>query len=208
MSAEPFEDTPARDDFEILEYQEVYSGFFRMLKYRLRHRLFDGGMSEEHSRELFERGHAAAMLPYDPLRDTVVLLQQFRVGALEDAHGPWLLEIVAGMIEQGEQAEEVVRREAMEEAGCRVGELAFICDYLVSPGGTSERISLYCGLVDSEGLGGIHGLADEHEDIRVDVVPFMQAWQWLSEGRIRSASAIMALQWLYIHRPQLKESTD
>lgn len=190
---------------EILDEQYCYQGFFRMLRYRLRHRLYSGAMSAAVERELFERGHAAALLLYDPQRDSVVLLEQFRIGALEAIGGPWLLEIVAGMIEAGESAEEVVRREAMEEAGCRVGDLIFLCDYLVSPGGTSERISLYCGRVDSRGLGGVHGLEEENEDILVRVVPFAEAWEWLEQGRINSASPIIALQWLKMQRGQLRE---
>lgn len=196
---------PADAAVEILEKKNCYNGFFRMERYTLRHRLFSGEMSRVLERELFERGDAAAVLPYDPQRDEVVLLEQFRIGALEAAGGPWLLEIVAGMIEPGETAEAVVRRESVEEAGCQVTELAFICDYLVSPGGTSERISLYCGRVDSEGVGGLHGLAEESEDILVRTVAFDEAWRWLQRGEINSASAIIALQWLKMQRRALRE---
>ena len=196
---------PEQASVEILDKECSYRGFFRMEKYRLRHTLFRGGMSEPIERELFERGHAAAVLLYDPWRDEVVVLEQFRIGALAAPGGAWLLEIVAGIIEDGEEAEEVVRREAVEEAGATISELVFICDYLVSPGGTSERISLYCGRVDSSHLGGIHGLADEHEDIRVTTVGFETTWQWLQQGVINSASPIIALQWLAMNRPTLRE---
>jgi len=195
---------PSAPRVEVIDRQECYSGFFRMEKYRLRHRLYDGRMSAEIGRELFERGHAAAALLYDPRADKVVVLEQFRIGALEAPGGPWLLEIVAGMIEPGESASQVVRRETLEEAGCTVGELEFICDYLVSPGGTSERISLYCGRVDSEGVGGVHGLDAEDEDILVRTVPFDEAWRWLEQGEINSASPIIALQWLRMHRERLR----
>ena len=187
---------PKGASLEILAREVVYRGFFRMDRFLLRHSLYQGGMCGPLNRELFERGHAAAALLYDPMRDRVVLLEQFRIGALDMPGGPWLLEIVAGMIEPGEQAEEVVRREAVEEAGAVIGALHFICDFLVSPGGTSERISLYCAEVDSDGLGGIHGLTVEHEDIRVAVVSFEEAWQLLQRGEINSASPIIALQWL------------
>ena len=196
---------PEQAGYEILDSETAYQGFFRLERYRLRHRLFAGGMSEPVQRELFERGHAAAVLLYDPQRDAVVLLEQFRIGALQAAGGPWLLEIVAGMIEEGESAAEVVRREAMEEAGARIQHLEFICDYLVSPGGTSETISLYCGLVDSDGLGGIHGLDEEQEDIRVTVVTFDQAWALWQQGQINSASPIIALQWLAMQRETLRQ---
>lgn len=196
---------PEQAGYEILDSETVYQGFFRLERYRLRHRLFAGGMSGPVQRELFERGHAAAVLLYDPQRDAVVLLEQFRIGALQAAGGPWLLEIVAGMIEEGESAAEVVRREALEEAGARIQRLEFICDYLVSPGGTSETISLYCGLVDSDGLGGIHGLEEEQEDIRVTVVTFDQAWALWQQGQINSASPIIALQWLAMQRECLRQ---
>lgn len=195
---------PAAPAVEIVEKQVCYRGFFRMEKYRLRHRLYNGEMSGEIERELFERGHAAAVLLYDPQRDRVVVLEQFRIGALEAEGGPWLLEIVAGMIEPGESAQAVVRREALEESGCHIDELEFICDYLVSPGGTSERISLYCARVDSEGVGGVHGLDAEDEDILVRSVPFDELWQWFQQGQINSASPIIALQWLAMQRPRLR----
>lgn len=197
---------PNRPDVEILERRVGYEGFFRLEVYRLRHRLFAGGMSEPMVRELFERGHAAAVLPYDPVRDEVVLLEQFRIGALEAPGGPWLLEIVAGICQDGEAPEAVVRREAQEEAGCRIHELAFICDYLVSPGGTSERMSLYCGRVDAAGVGGLHGLADEHEDIRVTTARFHDACAGIADGRIDSAAPIIALQWLALNRERLRRA--
>lgn len=197
---------PPGAEVEIVKKEAKYEGFFRMEKYALRHRLYNGGMSKTIERELFERGHAAAVLLYDPQRDAVVILEQFRIGALEVEGGPWLLEIVAGIIEPGESPEEVVRREAMEEAGCRIGELEFICEYLVSPGGTSERISLYCGQVDSAGAVGIHGLESENEDILVRPVAFDELWLWWQQGQINSASPIIALQWLARERGRLRET--
>ena len=196
---------PEHPQVDILEKRECYQGFFRLEKYRLRHRLYGGEMSPIIERELFERGHAAAALLYDPQRDEVVILEQFRIGALGVAGGPWLLEIVAGMIEPGETAEAVVRREALEEAGCPILALESICEYLVSPGGTSECISLYCAIVETEKVGGVHGLAEETEDIRVESVPFDEAWQWFMQGRINSASPIIALQWLAMNRESLRE---
>lgn len=195
---------PAEPLVEVVEQRVCYQGFFRMEHYRLRHRLYDGGMSPVLSRELFERGHAVAVLPYDPLLDRIVLLEQFRIGALAAPGGPWLLEIVAGIIEEGETTADVARREMQEEAGCPLLALEPICDYLVSPGGTSERINLYCGRVDAAGVGGIHGLASEGEDIRVSTVSFEEAMALLHEGRINSASPIIALQWLQLNRERLR----
>jgi ADP-ribose pyrophosphatase len=191
-------------EFEVIEKSIVYSGFFRMESYRLRHRLFSGEWSEVMRRECLERGHAVALLPYDPVRDEVVLIEQFRIGALENPTGPWLLEIVAGIIGPGETETGVARRETVEEAGCSVREILPICKYLVSPGGTSETIALYCGWVDAKGVGGIHGLDTEHEDIRVQAVSRTEAMAMLHAGRINSAAAVIALQWLALNHQDLR----
>lgn len=191
-------------DVEILGKTICFEGFFRIEKYRLRHRLFNGGWSRPLSRELFERGHAAAVLPYDPIRDAIILIEQFRVGALTAPGGAWLLEIVAGMIESGETAQDVVKRESIEEADCIITDLLPVCDFLVSPGGTSERIALFCGRADAAKTGGIHGSPEEDEDIKVHVVPLDTAFTFLQSGRINSASAIIALQWLALNREQVR----
>ena len=186
-------------DFQVFDKSIVYSGFFKMEKYRLRHRLFSGEWSAEIQRECMERGHAVAVLPYDPIHDRVVLLEQFRIGALEHPGGPWLLEIVAGISGPQETKAEVARREAKEEANCELLDLIPILETLVSPGGTSESVALYCGRIDSADLGGVHGLDEEHEDIRVHVLPRGEAVAFLQSGRIKSAPAIIALQWLELN---------
>ncbi len=190
--------------YEILEQETAYAGFFRLLRYRLRHRLFNGDWSPVLVRELFERGHAAAVLPYDPVTDRVLMIEQFRIGALAAPGGPWLLEIVAGIIDPGEIPEEVVRRETVEETGCRLQRVVPICEYHVSPGGTSERISLFCGQVDTSQAGGVHGKAEEGEDIRVVVMSAADALAKLHAGQITSAAPLIALQWLLCNRDQLR----
>jgi ADP-ribose pyrophosphatase len=189
---------------DIIDKTVAYNGFFRLERYRLRHRLFSGAWSHELVREVFERGHAAAVLPYDPERDQVVLIEQFRVGALEAPGGAWLLEIVAGVIDAGETPEEVIRREAVEESGCMLQDVVPICEYLVSPGGTSERLTLFCGKVDAALACGTHGLADEGEDTRVVVLAFAEAVTYLQAGKITAAAPIIALQWLMLNREQLR----
>jgi len=190
---------------QILDKTVCYDGFFRIERYRLRHELFQGGWSRELTRELFERGHAAAVLPYDPMLDAVVLIEQFRIGALEAPGDPWLIEIVAGVIDHPDETpEEVVRREAVEEADCTIQDIVPICDYFVSPGGTSECISLFCGKVDAASVGGVCGLEEEAEDIRVIVVPFPEAIAQLQAGNIRSAAPIIALQWLQLNHDQIR----
>ena len=190
---------------DIREKTICYTGYFRIEQYRLRHRLFNGDWSREMVREVFERGHAAAVLPYDPGLDQVILIEQFRVGALGSPGDPWLLEIVAGIIDPGETPEDVVRREAVEESGCPLQDLVPICEYLVSPGGTSECITLFCGRVDASQAGGFAGLVDEDEDIRVLVVPADEAMAQIQTGRIRAAAPIIALQWLQLNRDQLRQ---
>jgi len=188
---------------EIIDKTTCYQGFFRIDRYRLRHQLFNGGWGHPITRELFKRGHAAAVLPYDPIRDEVILIEQFRIGALEAPGGPWLMEIVAGIIEPEETAEAVVTRESIEEANCVISDLIPLYDYLVSPGGMTERIALFCGRVDTAHAGGIHGAADEGEDIKVHVVSRETALDYLKTGKINSASAIIALQWLALNREKL-----
>lgn len=190
-------------DVETVKQSVCFQGFFRIEKYRLRHTLFGGGMSNEMSRELFERGHAVAMLPYDPVLDQVVLIEQFRIGALHDPDGPWLTEIVAGMIGEGETAEGVALRESIEESDCEVTDLQRICRYFPSPGACSETIELFCGRVDASDAGGVHGLDDENEDIRVITVGFDEAMSWIESGRLNSAAVIIALQWLAMNKTRL-----
>jgi ADP-ribose pyrophosphatase len=192
------------DGVEIAKREELFLGYFRVDRYHLRHRLFTGGMSAPFMREIFERGHAAAVLPYDPARDEVVLIEQFRPGALAAGFPPWLIEPVAGIIEPGESAETVARREAVEESGCMISELTPMHRYLTSPGGTSESCALFCGKVDAAKAGGIHGLDGENEDIRVMSIPFAQARAWLDEGRLNNALAIIAIQWLALNRETLR----
>ena len=196
--------TFAKNDVEIIARETLYSGFFSMELYRFRHRLFNGEMSGEIKREIFERGHAAVLLPFDPVRDEVVLVEQVRIAAYDTSETPWLLEMVAGMIEEGESVEDVARREALEEAGLAIGRTKPVLSYLASPGGTTERSSIMVGEVDATTAKGIHGLADENEDIRVHVVSREQAYQWVEEGLIDNAASVIALQWLQLHQQNLR----
>ncbi|HGN2347808.1 TPA: ADP-ribose diphosphatase [Proteus mirabilis] len=202
------ENTPflyTRNDVELISKKTLYKGFFHMNEYRFKHRLFKGGWSAEVKREVFERGHAGVLLAYDPKRDEVVLIEQIRIPAYETSQTPWLLEVIAGMVEEGESPEEVVRREATEEAGITIGRCKPIVSYLSSPGGTSERMYVYVGEVDATTATGIHGLACENEDIRVHVVSREQAYQWVEEGIIDNAASVIALQWLQLHHVTLRK---
>ncbi|EGR4490384.1 ADP-ribose diphosphatase [Vibrio cholerae] len=191
-------------DVEILNKETLFKGFFRMVKYRFKHKRFAGGWSEPVEREMFERGHAAAMLPYDPIRDQVVIIEQIRVGALEHAQ-PWQLEIVAGVIDTDESAEQVVRREAEEEAGLTVGRIEKITSYYPSSGGCSEKLDVFIGEVDCSQAGGIHGLDCEGEDIKVHVMSRTEAYQLVKDGRIENGASIIALQWLALNYQPLQQ---
>lgn len=205
--------TLKRGDVEIIARETVFQGYFRIDRYRLRHRLFEGGWSGEMVREVFERGHVTGVLPYDPDLDRLVFIEQFRTGALAamdspwpgDGFSPWMLEFVGGVIDQGETPEAVARRETLEETGCEILDLLPVHRYLATPGACSEYTFLFCGRVDAANAGGIHGLSEEHENIRVISVPSEQALQWLDQGRIVNASGIIALQWFKMNRQALRQ---
>jgi ADP-ribose pyrophosphatase len=195
-----------RQDLEILDKSTVFQGFFRLDRYTLRHRLFNGGWSEPMQREIFERGHAAVVLPYNADTDEIVLIEQIRLGAALTSSSPWLLEAIAGMIEPGESAEQVARREAEEEAGLTINELWPMLSYLSSPGGTTERIQLFLGRLTQPVQNGIFGLADEHEDIKVHVVTRPAAMQLLAEQKIDNAASVIALQWLALNLDKVQQA--
>lgn len=194
-------------DVEVLGQETVFRGYFRVDRYRLRHRLFGGGWSRPVQRELFERGHAAAVLPYDPRQDSVLLIEQFRIGPYAHGGSPWQIEIVAGILHDAETPAQVARREALEEAGCTLGPVLLpVAAYYMSPGAVSEHLTLFCAVTDLTDAGGVHGVDDEDEDIRVHVVSFEQATEWLSSGRIQNSPAIIALQWLALNRQRLRSA--
>ncbi len=191
--------------FQVKEKAVPYRGYFRMERYVLRHELFGGGWSHQVTREMLERGHAVAVLPYDPELDCVVMVEQFRIGAIKSEARPWLLEVVAGIIEEGEDVETVARRETMEETGCPPQDLVYIADYIMSPGGSSERNHLFCARVDARGAHGtLRGCTDESEDIRVHVVGFEDAMAKLAGGAVKVATPLIALQWLALNRDSLR----
>lgn len=161
-------------------------------------------MGNEISREVFVRHDAVCMLPYDPQRDEVVLIEQFRVGVLGKTGNPWLIELVAGLIDKDEQPEQVAHREAQEEAGLDISALWPMTKYFPSPGGSTEFVHLFLGRCDSRGVGGLHGLVEEGEDIRVSVWAFEDALQAVRDGRISNAASIIALQWLALNRAEVR----
>lgn len=192
------------DDVEILATDTLFKGFFSLVKVKFRHRLFAGGWSEEIERELFERGHAVAMLPYDPVSDQVVMVEQVRVGALGEAR-PWQLEIVAGMLDkEGEDPIDVAKREAVEEAGLDVTHIEHISGYYPSAGGCSERLELFVGQIKAPTSAGVFGLQSEGEDIRVHILTREDAYEMVKNGTIENAASIITIQWLMLNHQQLR----
>ncbi len=191
--------------WKVIDHEILFQGYFRMEKFHLQHEKYEGGWTEVFQRELFERGSAVAVLLFDPFLDKVVLIEQFRVGGVGTLDKPWMKEIVAGIIEQGESDHEVAKRESVEEAGCEILKMEKITQFYVSPGGTTEQCIVYCGMVDSVGVGGVFGLEHEFEDIRVEVVSILQAEAWLKDGTINSAASIIALQWLLLNKSWLQK---
>ncbi len=194
----------SRGDVVIIQREGLYKRFFSAEKIQFIHRLFHGGWSKEIERELFVRGEAVAVLLYDPVRDLIGAVEQFRIGALEQANGPWCYEMVAGMVEEGELPEEVARRELIEEANVKPYRLHPICDFLPSPGGSNEKIYLYCGLCDLSQAGGVYGLPEEGEDIRFHVLSAEEVFAELLNGRFNNAAALICLQWLQLNRASLR----
>lgn len=189
----------------VIKKEIIYNGFFKLSGIQLQHDLFSGGQSKVLTRELLDRGQAIAVLPYDPVTDEVILIEQFRIGAGEDESGPWMMEIIAGYQEPDETAEEVASREAHEEADCEVTELFPMFKYYSSPGGSNEQIQIFLGRTESSGIAGIHGLDEEGEDIRVHVVKSELAFDWLDNARIDSAAPIIALQWFRSNRERIRK---
>ena len=196
--------------WEIKQRKRNYDGHFKVDQLVVQHELFSGGMSKELMRERVSRQNAVAVLPYDPKRDEVVLVEQFRVGALKlegnlQDDNPWLMEIIAGLVEEGEKNEEVAYREALEEANCKVEQLLHVSSFFPTPGGFSELSHVYIGKTDTTGLGGVCGLEEEGEDIRVHVVSSEKAIEMLHHGVISSAIPMIAM-YNFIHlRETLKQ---
>lgn len=178
--------------WKIKQRKRNYNGHFKVDQLIVQHELFAGGFSKELMREQVSRQNAVAVLPYDPIRDEVVLVEQFRVGAL-DEDNPWLIEIIAGLVEEGEDLEEVARREALEEANCEVDDLQHVASFFPTPGGFSELSHVYIGKTDATDLEGVCGLEEEGEDIRVHVVPSATAIEMLHQGKMCSAIPMIAM---------------
>lgn len=195
-------------DVQVESLTTPYAKFFAVEDYRLRHRRFNGGMSASLDRAAFISGDATVVLPYDPVRDTVLLVEQFRPGpfARGDAN-PWSLETVAGRVDAGETPEEAARREAEEEAGVTLVRLIAAPAHYPSPGAKSEYLYCYIGLCDLPETGaGLGGLEAEGEDIRSHRIPFAQMMALIDSGEIENGPLIVIALWLARLREELRKS--
>jgi ADP-ribose pyrophosphatase len=192
-------------DVSVKPVKNLYKGFFQVDLYQFEHALFAGGKSELISREILERGDAIAVLPYDPISDTVLLIEQIRIGAIKSKHSPWLLECIAGMTDGSDDYESVVKKEAYEEAGLNLTELEFMLSYLSSPGGTTERLHLYLARADlSDVESGVYGLETEGEDIKTHVLSVDDVLTRLNNGEMDNAATVICMQWLALNHEKMK----
>ncbi len=195
----------ARSDVRIVARERVFDGHFAVDRVQLQHRLFEGGWGETLSREVFERGEAVGVLPYDPVEDQLILLEQFRAGTLNDPETPWMLELIAGVVDEGESDETVAHREAEEEAGCVLGALEPLVAYYPSAGACSEHVRLFCGQVMTAAVGEVRGLAGEGEDILVHALPREEVFELLDAGKITNGHTLVALLWFRQHWQRLQK---
>jgi ADP-ribose pyrophosphatase len=194
-----------RQDVEILQREACHQGFLKVEKLTLRCRLYEGGWSQPFDRELMIRKPGVGVLLYDPVSDKVLLVEQFRPGCLEDQrNGPWTLELVAGILDTEEDEEAVAIREAQEEAGVVISDLLKIGSYYNSPGGSNEKLTVYCAGFDASVAGGYFGLPEEHENIRAVIIERNLATLAIDSGRINNAMSIIALQWLELNLARVR----
>jgi ADP-ribose pyrophosphatase len=200
-------DFPDHPDLRITGHEIGFRRHLRVDVYRFRHRLFSGEWSGERIYDVIRRGAAVGVLLYDPDRDAVVLVEQFRLPPLLADYSPWVVEVVAGLVDrENETHEEVGLRETKEEAGVEViGELVPIQRYVPMPGNSDETISLFCGRVDSTKAGGVYGIPDEHEDTRVVVKSLAELEAMVDAGQIDTGHTLICLYWLLRYRDELRQ---
>jgi ADP-ribose pyrophosphatase len=190
-------------DIDLRSREVIGRGWGKIERFIFRHRRFDGEWSREITRDVYTIAEVVNVLPYDPALDAVVLIEQFRTCGLVWGEATWLFEAVAGIRDEGETPEEVARREAEEEAGCSVTSVHPVTSVWSSPGGYGERAHLFIGMGDFSSVGGLHGLAEEDEDIRAVLVSLAEAHAAIQDGRIVDAKTILLIQWLMLNRQNL-----
>lgn len=196
----------SHEDVKVISQEVGYRGFFQLIRYEIAIPLYNGKTSHTLVRECMVRRPAVAVLAYDPIRDSILLIKQMRMGPFVAKYdSPWMIEIIAGVIEEGETPIEVAHRELQEESGCKALAFMPIYDYYPSPGASSERVHLFCAQVDASTHIEFCGIAHEGEDIHVLEVPSDEALQWLKENKINNGFTIIALQWFQLHKQFLQQ---
>lgn len=199
-------DRPSHPDLRVVGHEIAFKRHLRLDVFRFHHRMFSGEWSSERVYDVVRRGAAVAILLYDPERDAIVLVEQFRLPPLLAGYSPWVVEVVAGLVDKdGESGATVARRETGEEAGLDiVGELIPIQRYVPMPGNSDETVMLFCGQVDSRNASGVHGLAHEQEDIRVIVRNAADLEAMVDSGQIETGHTLICLYWFFRHRDELR----
>lgn len=188
-----------QSDVKLLEEKVLAKHFFTLSEIRLKFKRFDGSFSREVCRELLKQGESIGVLPYDPVLKKILLVEQFRVGAMSDEASPWLYEIVAGRNDKQQTCEEIAESELEEEAGLKASALTKMCEYWVSPGATNEKFILYLAHCDLSNAGGVHGLLEEDEDIRSHLLSVSTIKTMIDNGQIRNSMTLIALQWFLLN---------
>ncbi|MBE2166493.1 MULTISPECIES: NUDIX domain-containing protein [Acinetobacter] len=196
-------------DVEVTSRESLFRGFIQVEKVSLRHRLFNQTeYTHVLQRELIHRPEAAGVLLYNDQRQQFALIEQFRVGAINDPDSPWQLEVIAGVLDGDETPESCIRRETLEESGCIVNHLHHLFSFYPSAGACSELFHLYAAETNLPAEGGVFGMPDEGENILLHLFDYSEISTLLSQGRLRNAPVIMALQWLSQHITTIIKSDE
>jgi ADP-ribose pyrophosphatase len=190
---------------DVIGKEWLSQGFLKLARYTLTHERFDGGTAGPMTRELVVRSPAVGVVPYDPTTDRIILIEQFRVAAHLGGMPAWQREIIAGVSDREESLEDLARREAMEEAHCKVTDLHEMIRFLPSPGMTNEVFVSFLGRMAPGTVTGVHGVATEHEDIRSTLVHLDEIPEILENGHTGNGPLLMTLQWMQLHRDRIRK---
>ena len=185
--------------FKILSKKNLYDGFFKMNEVKIKYRKYDGNWSNEVTRELFGGAQVSAVLPYDPIKNEIILLQQFRAGTISKKYDNYLFEIVAGIIDKGETPEQAAIRECLEETGCHVKKLTPIQSYFPAPGSSESFYHLFLGEIKTFEGTRIMGIESENEDIKVESFDVDEVKEKLNNKEILNGLTLIALQWFFLN---------
>ncbi len=184
--------------YQIINKKDLYSGFFKLKKLEFVHKQHDGKWSNKVDREIFSGSHISTLLPYDPLRNEIVLIQQFRAGVISRYDDDYLYEIVAGIIDENESPEDTAIRECVEETGCKVNKIEPIQSYFPAPGSSESYYHLFLGEINSFEGERIMGLESENENILVKSYKVEQVRNMLRQKEIKNGLTLIALQWFFL----------